>query len=211
MKAGPEATRHSPRRGLPIVISAPSGTGKSTIASRLVSELASAVLSTSCTTRAPRAGEVDGQHYFFSSVDEFKSKIESGAFLEWAVVHGHYYGTPLRALEERLTQGQDVVLTIDPQGALAVKRVHPDGVFLFVVPPSWDILVSRLNRRATDDAQTVDLRVANARKELSYLSHYEYVVINDDLEKAVSQVTAVVIAEHLKTSRLDRRSVPILE
>jgi len=199
------------QRGLPIVLSAPSGTGKSTIATRLVGDLPSACLSTSCTTRPPRNGEKDGEHYFFATIDEFKRKIEAGEFLEWAIVHGHYYGTPLKPLEELLNQGKDVVLTIDPQGAVAVKRIYPAGVFIFVVPPSWDILTKRLYRRATDDPQSLELRIANARKELSYLGHYEYVIVNDDLEVAVRQVSSVMVAEHLKTVRLDRRSVSILE
>lgn len=198
-------------RGLPIVLSAPSGTGKSTIATRLAQELSSTVLSRSCTTRPPRAGEKDGEHYFFTTIDAFKRKIEEGEFLEWAVVHGHYYGTPLKPLEEQMDRGKDVILTIDPQGALSVKRIYPTGVFIFVVPPSWDVLTARLYRRATDDPKSVELRIANARKELSYLGHYEYVVVNDDLELAVKQVASVMIAERLKTNRLDRRSVSILE
>jgi guanylate kinase len=150
-------------------------------------------------------------HYFFTTNDEFKRKIEAGEFLEWAIVHGQYYGTPLRALEDQLNGGKDVVLTIDPQGALSVKRIYPDGVFIFVVPPSWDVLMKRLYKRATDDAQSMELRIANARKELAYLGHYDYVVVNDDLDEAVRQVSAIIVAEHLKTGRIDRRSVPILE
>lgn len=211
MNAGTESSRHTRQRGLPIVLSAPSGTGKSTIASRLAEIHPSAALSVSCTTRNPRPGETDGEHYFFTTNDEFKRKIEAGEFLEWAIVHGQYYGTPLRALEDQLNKGKDVVLTIDPQGALSVKRTYPDGVFIFVVPPSWDILMKRLYKRATDDAQSLELRVANARKELAYIGHYEYVVVNDDLDLAVRQVSAVIEAEHLRTARLDRRSVPILE
>jgi guanylate kinase len=211
MNAPTDATGKSRHRGLPIVLSAPSGTGKSTIATRLLEVHPHAVLSTSCTTRTPRAGEKDGEHYFFATNDEFKRKIEAGEFLEWAIVHGNYYGTPLKALEDQLNKGRDVVLTIDPQGALSVKRIYPAGVFVFVVPPSWDVLMKRLYKRATDDPQSMELRIANARKELAYLGHYEYVVVNDDLEKAVDQVRSIIMAEHLKTGRLDRRSVPILE
>src|SRR5262245_24872315 len=137
-------------KGIPVVISAPSGAGKSTIAARIAKGSLSAVLSVSCTTRAARVGERNGEDYFFVSVDDFKKKIETGDFLEWAVVHGHYYGTPLSSLEAQLTEGKDVILTIDPQGALAVKRIYPTGIFIFVVPPSWDTLLKRLYKRATD-------------------------------------------------------------
>lgn len=200
----------APERGIPIVISAPSGTGKSTIADRIVEAQPNAVHSISCTTRPPRSGERDGEHYFFTTIDEFKRKIETGEFLEWAIVHGHYYGTPLKALESQLDLGRDVILTIDPQGALSVKRIYPAGVFIFVVPPSWDVLMKRLYKRATDDQKSVDIRVANARKEIAYLGHYEYLVVNDDLETAVRHVSAIMMAEHMKTSRAQHRSLPIL-
>lgn len=198
------------KSGVPVVISAPSGAGKSTIAMEVVKECASAVMSTSCTTRPPRPGEKDGKDYFFASVDDFKKKIEKGEFLEWAVVHGHYYGTPLSSLEKLLSANKDVILTIDPQGALSVKRIYPNGVFIFIVPPSWDTLVSRLTRRATDDRATVDIRIANARKELTYLSHYDYLVVNDELPQAVRDVMSIIQVEHLRLSRIDMNSVPIL-
>lgn len=197
-------------KGIPIVISAPSGAGKSTIAARIAKKHPSAVLSVSCTTRAPRPGEKQGKDYFFIEEDEFKKKIDSGDFLEWAVVHGHHYGTPISFLQEQMDQMKDVLLTIDPQGAMAVKRVYKEGVYIFVVPPSWDILMKRLVNRATDDAKTVEIRIANARKELSYLSHYDYLIVNDDLDEAVSQVSAIVTAEHLKISRINRNDVSIL-
>lgn len=211
MTAASDAPRTSFQRGIPIVISAPSGTGKSTIADRLIQDFPSVTHSISCTTRAPRPGEKEGEHYFFSTFDEFKRKIEAGEFLEWAIVHGHYYGTPLKALESQLDRGHDVILTIDPQGALSVKRIYPSGVFIFVVPPSWDVLMKRLYKRATDDQKSMDIRIANARKELAYLGHYEYLVVNDDLETAVRQVASIIAAEHMKTSRVDHRSLPILE
>jgi guanylate kinase len=206
-----EVPRPSSPRGLPVVLSAPSGTGKSTIACRLTEQSPSTCLSISCTTRAPRPGEKEGEHYFFTTFDEFKRKIEAGEFLEWAIVHGHYYGTPLKALETQLDRGRDVILTIDPQGALSVKRIYPGGVFIFVVPPSWDVLMKRLYKRATDDQKSMDIRIANARKELAYLGHYDYLVVNDDLDTAVRQVSAIISAEHMKTSRVDQRSLSILE
>lgn len=196
--------------GIPIVISAPSGAGKSTIALRIAKENPQAVLSISCTTRQPRAGEKHGKDYFFATEDDFKKKIEKGDFLEWAVVHGHYYGTPLSYLESQLKERKDVILTIDPQGALSVKRIYPNGVFIFVIPPSWDALVNRLTKRATDDRSTVEMRLNNARKELSYLSHYDYLVVNDDLDAAVKHVACIVEAEHRRITRIDKAEIPLL-
>jgi len=198
------------KRGIPIVLSAPSGAGKSTIATRIVEENPSAVLSISCTTRAPRPGEKDGVNYHFTSADEFKRKIEVGEFLEWAVVHGHYYGTPLSSLEKQMSENKDVILTIDPQGALSVKKIFSEGIFIFVVPPSWDALRERLTKRATDDSNTIDVRIQNAKKELSYLSHYDYLVVNDNLESAVTDVTAILRAEHRRLSRINKNDIPLL-
>ncbi len=197
-------------KGIPIIISAPSGAGKSSIATRIAKKHTSAVLSISCTTRAPRAGEKNGKDYFFLSEEDFKKKINTGDFLEWAVVHGFHYGTPLSYLQQQMDQKKDVLLTIDPQGAMAVKRVYKDGIFIFIVPPSWDILMKRLVGRATDDAKAVEIRIANARKELSYLSHYDYLIVNDDLDAAVEQVSAIITAEHLKLGRINRNEISIL-
>ncbi len=195
--------------GIPVVISAPSGAGKSTIATSLVKNNPSAVLSISCTTRAPRAGEQNGRDYFFINDQQFNQKIEKAEFLEWAVVHGNHYGTPLSYLEEQLAQKKDVILTIDPQGALSVKNIYPNGVYIFVVPPTWETLVKRLTKRATEDQAALDRRIANARKELSYLSHYDYLVVNDDLEQAVKNVSAIIQAEHHRLARIDKNAIPI--
>ncbi len=198
-------------KGIPVVISAPSGAGKSTIAAEVVKSNPQTVLSVSCTTRAPRAGEINGKDYFFCTVDEFKKKIEQGDFLEWAEVHGYRYGTPLSALEQKLSEGKHVILTIDPQGALSVKGIYPNGIFVFVVPPTWEALVNRLTKRATDDQATRDRRIANARKELTYLSHYDYLVVNDDLEAAVKNVSAIIQAEQLRLARIDKNAIPIFK
>lgn len=197
------------KSGIPVVLSAPSGAGKSTIAAQLVKDSPSTVLSISTTTRAPRKDEKNGKDYFFVSEDDFKKKIEKGEFLEWAVVHGHYYGTPLSVLEKHLSEKKDVILTIDPQGALSVKRIYPQGVFVFVVPPTWETLVNRLTKRATDDRASLDIRIANARKELTYLSHYDYLVVNDNLSEAVNNIQAILKAEHQRLSRIDKNTVPI--
>jgi guanylate kinase len=196
--------------GLPIVISAPSGAGKSTIATHLGAKNPTVVPSISCTTRAPRPGERDGEHYYFVTEAEFHRRIEAKEFLEWAPVHGHYYGTPIVSLENNLRANLDVILTIDPQGALSVKRIYPQGVFIFIVPPSWDVLLKRLYKRATDDKSSTELRLANAKKELEYLEHYDYLVVNDELDSAVCAVEAIIAAEHHRVTRIDRATVSIL-
>lgn len=207
----PPATPRVGAKGLPIVISAPSGAGKSTIAVRIARENPTTVLSISCTTRPPRNGERHGVDYYFTSREEFQRKIDAGEFLEWAPVHGQFYGTPIQALEERLSEGKDVLLTIDPQGAISVKRIYPQGVFIFVVPPTWDALLKRLYKRATDDPAAMELRLTNARRELSHLDNYDYLVVNDDLEAAVRDVSAIIAAEHRRLCRLDKRDIPIFE
>jgi guanylate kinase len=197
-------------KGLPVVLSAPSGAGKSTIASRVIEENPNIVQSISCTTRSPRPKEKDGEHYHFVSDQEFKKRIKEGDFLEWAEVHGNYYGTPRSALEAQLNKGNDVILTIDVQGALSAKRFYPHGIYIFLIPPSWESLERRLSSRGSEDPKAIEIRQANARKELSYLSHYDYLVINDKLESAVHDVNAILRAEHCRLTRIDKRDIPIL-
>lgn len=197
--------------GLPVVLSAPSGGGKSTIAEEVIKRVPRVVRSLSCTTRSPREGETDGIDYQFVSQDEFKKTIEEGGFLEWAVVHGNYYGTPLSALKKNLERGNDVLLVIDPQGAISLKRFYPSGVYVFIIPPTWEILEKRLNDRATDSKKTKEIRLANARKELSYMSHYDYVVVNENLEKAIDDVVAILRAEHNRLTRINRNTISILK
>lgn len=198
------------KSGIPVVISAPSGAGKSTIAARLAQHIPTAVLSVSCTTRKPRGDEKHERDYYFVDENDFKKKIEAGDLIEWAVVHDNYYGTPRAPLEKNLAEKKDVILTIDPQGALAVKRLYPQGVYIFIVPPSRDVLVDRLTRRATDNKSSLNIRMANARKELSFIPYYDYLVINDSLDAAVETVCSIVVAERHRLSRLDLNQVPFL-
>lgn len=196
-------------KGALVVISAPSGTGKSTVCRKLLQRRKDLRYSVSCTTRAPRPGEKNGRHYHFLSADEFKRRIQRHEFLEWAMVHGHYYGTPRHFIEHSLKSGHWAALAIDVQGAAAIRRKIPDSVLIFLLPPSWEELKSRLAGRR-DDAQTVATRLANARAELAEAKRYDYIVVNDDLDRAVDQVECIMTAEGLKTSRQEFSGLPHL-
>ncbi len=188
-------------RGTLFVISAPSGTGKTTILKRVMAEVPGLSFSVSHTTRAPRAGEENGVDYHFVDAGRFAAMREAGAFLEWAEVHGNFYGTSLEAVEAGLAGGTDIVLDIDVQGCRQVRAAAPDAVTLFIVPPSWEELERRLAGRGTDAADTVRLRLANARREMADADRYDFVVVNDDLERAVAAVKAVVVAERCRHRR----------
>jgi len=190
------------RKGALLIISAPSGAGKTTICRKLLARRKDLRYSVSCTTRAPRPGEKDGKSYFFLSRDEFKRKISRGEFLEWAIVHDEYYGTPKRFVEDETKSGRHVVMAIDVQGATSIRKKHPSAILVFVLPPSLGALRSRLEARR-DPQDAVAKRLANSRGELAAAKDYDYIVINDDLEKAVAQISCILTAESLKTSRLD--------
>jgi guanylate kinase len=190
------------RKGALLIISAPSGAGKTTICRKLLARRKDLRYSVSCTTRAPRPGERDGKHYFFLSREEFKRKIQRGELLEWAMVHDEYYGTPRRFVEDRVTHGANVIMAIDVQGAMSIRRKQPTAILVFVLPPSMDALKARLTGRR-DATEAVAKRLANSRGELAAAKDYDYVVVNDSLEKAVDQIFCILTAETLKTSRLD--------
>lgn len=189
-------------RGNLFVISAPSGTGKSTILKRLLTEVPNLAFSVSHTTRAPRPGENNGQEYHFVDRPTFAGMRADQAFLEWAEVHGNLYGTSRTAIETQLAKGIDVFLDIDVQGAKQLRDCdHSDAIFLFIVPPSWSELERRLRGRGTDSEETVQLRLNNARHEMEDADRYDYLVINDRLDEAVEVLRAVIIAERCKTRR----------
>ena len=180
------------------VVAAPSGAGKSSLVKALM-ELDSRVQpSVSHTTRPPRGQEKHGREYFFVSAQEFDAMVLGGAFVEWAHVHGHRYGTSKKAIEERITHGADVILEIDFQGALQIKRIFANAVLIFILPPSWEELRSRLERRGEDAAEVIELRLKNAAAEMSEAKEFDFVIINELFERALFDLKAIVHAQRLK-------------
>ncbi|MGN0712139.1 MAG: guanylate kinase [Anaerovoracaceae bacterium] len=181
------------------ILSGPSGAGKGTICKALLAET-DLELSVSMTTRNPRTGETEGESYYFVSKDEFLRKIDASGFLEYAEVYGNFYGTPKQPVIDKLSAGTDVILEIDMQGALKVKENYPDGVFIFILPPSMSELRKRLTGRGTETAEAIEMRLGETLKELSYIDKYDYCVVNGQLEEAVARVKAIVTAEHSRVS-----------
>ena len=188
-------------RTCPVVLSAPSGAGKTTIAQALVEGSEDVVFSVSATTRPARSHEVDGVDYHFLSETDFRAMIEADEFVEWAEVHGHLYGTSRHALRAALDDGRFLILDIDVQGAMQMRERVPDVVLVFVLPPSADALVERLTERGTEGEDTVARRIENARAELEQASQFDYIVVNDDLEQAIDEVRSIVFAESRRTDR----------
>ncbi len=195
------------RRGVLMVLSSPSGAGKSTLTRNLLQDPAEQGrirLSVSVTTRARRPSEIDGTHYHFISVHKFESMRDHGELIEWAEVHGNFYGTPKEPVENWLQEGLDVVFDIDWQGTQQLAKAMPaDVVTLFVLPPAARELKARLDRRAEDSEETIARRLVNAKSELDHWVEYDYVVVNDDLERAIGGVKAILRAERLKRTRAE--------
>jgi guanylate kinase len=186
----------------PVILSAPSGGGKTTIARMLLDRRSDLGYSVSCTTRAPRPGEVAGRDYYFISRAEFLDKREQGAFAESAEVHGNLYGTLRREVERVMSAGQHVVMDIDVQGAVQFMRAFPQSVTIFILPPSAEVLLERLRARKTESPAQLAARLQSALQELQQVGEYEYVVVNDDLERAVSSVESIVDAEVVSRERV---------
>ena len=188
-------------KGLLLVVSSPSGGGKGTILKELFAQDDNLRMSVSATTRSPRPGEEHGKHYYFVTREEFEGMIARGEMLEHAQFVGNYYGTPRGPVEEWLNQGHDVVLEIEVQGGAQIKRLAPDCVSIFIVPPSMEVLGKRLRGRGTEDEETVLKRLATARGEIPHAAEYDYIVVNDRLEDAVEQIRAILQAEKCKAAR----------
>jgi len=192
-------------RGTFIVVSAPSGAGKSSICRRLLQVHPEIRFSVSCTTRSPRPGEIDGQDYFFLSPEEFQKRIEQGDFAEWEENFGNLYGTSMRAMKESLADGSTILLDIEPRGAKEIKKKFRGGVFVFVLPPSQEELLKRLEGRGHESLDVIQARYAEAERELQEIFWYDYVIFNDDLETAVNQLISIYIAQKCKISNLKKK------
>lgn len=189
------------KKGLLIVVSGPSGTGKGTVCGELLDSMPELAYSISATTRAPRAGEVDGKNYYFLTKERFEELIVEGGFLEYANVYGNYYGTPLIKIQERLAEGNDILLEIDTQGALEVMKKCPDGLFIFLLPPSLGELERRIRGRGSETEESLKKRLGNAKAEIAIGEKYKYVVVNDTVKKAVARIKSIIVAEHALTEK----------
>ena len=187
---------HVRKGGLLFVVSGPSGVGKDCVLMELAKIYPAARRCVTSTTRPPRSGEVEGVDYCFVSTQEFRERIEAGGFLEYAEVHGNLYGTPRQSVEDDLADGIDVILKIDVQGGLNVKRQVPEAIMVFLAPPSVEELERRLRSRLTDSQEQIAKRLADARSELEHIPHYDYLIENDSLPDAADKLRAVIIAEH---------------
>lgn len=197
--------------GILFVLSGPSGVGKGTVRKRLFEEETDLQYSISMTTRDMRPGEKEGVDYFYRTKEEFEEMISSGELLEYAKYVDNYYGTPRAFVEKMLAQGKDVFLEIEVQGALQVKRNFPEGVFIFLFPPSLEELKNRIVNRGTETEELVINRLKEARNEIEMMHFYDYVVVNDDVDKAVERIKAIIQSEHLRRERVEQQYKKILE
>ncbi len=201
-------------RGELLVMSAPSAAGKTTLKNRLFShhpELARRLaFSVSYTTRPPRAGEVHGQDYYFVDLEEFEAMIAADAFLEWAMVHGRHYGTSREQVDALCGGGSDVILDIDVQGAVQVLERQPEVPAIFILPPSYLEMERRLRSRDLDDDEQIERRLINAGKEMRYLDHFEYAIVNDDLDRATKALAAIVLSRRCRRTRMQQQIAQVL-
>lgn len=189
--------------GLLIVVSGPSGAGKDTICRNLVEQTDNTWISVSMTSRGPRNGEVEGKDYFFATKEEFEEKIKEGKFLEYAMYNNNYYGTPKEKIEDYLNSGIDVILVIDIQGAINIKNLIPNALFIFIMPPDMKTLKRRLIDRKTENKEKVVERFKTAYNEINHVQKYNYVVVNDEVDNAVSKVQAIIKAEKCRVDRIE--------
>jgi len=200
-----ELTRHErgPKvsRGMLIVVSSPSGGGKGTLIDRVLKTVPGLAVSVSYTTRAPRGSEQNGREYFFVDESAFRTMIERGEFLEWADVYGHLYGTSASQVASERAEGGDIILEIDVQGAESIRQKVPDAISIFILPPSFELLRNRLVARATDSAADLDRRLKGAPAEVAQYEHFDYVILNDDINRASQQLASVIYAERARCER----------
>ena len=187
--------------GFLLVLSGPSGSGKGTVREALMKNNDDIIFSTSVTTRTPRPGEVNGENYFFATREEFEKMVENDELLEHAFVHTNYYGTPKKFVFDEIEKGEIVLLEIDVQGALQVKKKYKEAVFIFLIPPTMDELKSRLVKRDTETEDEIETRYRNAFKELDFVGEYDYFVINDVIDNAVKDIETIIAAEKLRVKR----------
>src|SRR5688572_365197 len=197
-KLNPESRFPNPVSGNLFIICAPSGAGKTSLVKALLKADPQIRLSVSFSTRAPRSGEVDGEDYHFVSAEKFQQMTDKGEFLESALVHGNHYGTSQRWIREQRAAGGDILLEIDWQGAAQVRKVEPDAIGIFVLPPSFESLLARLNQRGQDSPDVIARRVAAAREEISHAGEFDYVIMNDDFKAAVQDLICIVRAQRLR-------------
>jgi guanylate kinase len=196
-----EAEKKSTPRGILFVVSSPSGGGKGTLIRSVLDVVPNLSYSVSYTTRAPRNGEVDGREYFFVNRQAFEDMVAAGEFLEWANVHGNLYGTAKKQVINETTAGTDIVLEVDVQGAASVRQLLVDSVSVFILPPSYEVLRRRLVARGTDSPEELEVRLRNAPLELSQYAEFDYVILNDDVERASNQLAAIIHAERARCIR----------
>ena len=198
-------------RGILFVVSSPSGGGKGTLIQRVLNKVPNLSYSVSFTTRAPRSGEVNGREYFFVTPEQFAEMIAANEFLEWAHVHSKQYGTARKQVAHESGEGRDIILEVDVQGAASVRKLMTDSVSIFILPPSFEVLKTRLTARGTDSPEELDLRLRNAPVELKDYSAFEYVIINDDAELAANQMAAIVFAERARLSRQENKITNVVK
>jgi guanylate kinase len=198
-------------RGLLIVLSGPSGVGKGTVCGALRKQETDILYSVSATTRTPREGEIDGVNYFFKTRKQFDEMIKHDQLLEWAEYVGNFYGTPTDYVEKTLSEGNDIILEIEVQGALKVREKFPEGVFIFLMPPSLAELRNRIVNRGTETEDLINNRMTVAKDEIEMMSKYDYVVENDEVHLAVERIKAIVIAEHCRKDRLIEKYQQLVE
>lgn len=197
-------------KGFLLIISGPAGTGKGTVCKELLNRNSNIVFSVSATTRQPRIGELDGENYYFIDKEKFESMIGNNEFLEYAYVHTNYYGTPRKFVMDEIEKGEIVLLEIDVQGAMQIKKNYSEAVFIFLLPPTMEELKNRIIKRGTESTEDINRRFENAFKELDFVGNYDYFVVNDIVEDAVLDIESIIRAEKLRVKRQSRIKEKVL-